>query len=82
MVKIWKLQDAKAQFSRMVREALDDGPQIVTRHGKEVAVLVSYEVYARLTAERPSLVAHLLAAPQVAKFEAPRDLDEVRDVEL
>jgi prevent-host-death family protein len=36
----WKLQDAKAQFSEVVRRARSGTPQIVTVHGEE-AVIVS-----------------------------------------
>ena len=36
----WKLQDAKAQFSEVVRRARSGKPQIVTVHGEE-AVIVS-----------------------------------------
>lgn len=41
----WQLQDAKQQFSRLVDRARSDGPQIVTRHGREVAVVISMEDY-------------------------------------
>ena len=37
--RAWKLQDAKAHFSQVVREAQQRGPQRVTVHGKGVAVL-------------------------------------------
>lgn len=38
----WKLQDAKARFSELVDRALADGPQVVTRHGENTVVVVSY----------------------------------------
>jgi prevent-host-death family protein len=38
----WKLQDAKARFSEVVDRALRHGPQIVTRHGQNTAVIVAY----------------------------------------
>jgi prevent-host-death family protein len=37
---IWKLQDAKARFSEVVRRARAGEPQHVTLHGKEVAVVL------------------------------------------
>ena len=43
----WKLQDAKARFSEVVDRALEDGPQIVTRHGKKVVVVVAYKDFAK-----------------------------------
>jgi len=38
----WRLQDAKARLSEVVERALHDGPQIVTRHGKNAVVIVAY----------------------------------------
>ena len=43
----WKLQDAKARFSEVVDRALEDGPQIVTRHGKKTVVVVAYKDFAK-----------------------------------
>jgi prevent-host-death family protein len=36
----WKLQDAKARFSELVRRARTGEPQHVTVHGKEAVVVV------------------------------------------
>lgn len=46
----WQLQDAKQQFSRLVDRAREGEPQLVTRHGKEVAVILDVDEYRRLTA--------------------------------
>ena len=46
----WKLQDAKARFSELVREARKGEPQRVTVHGKETVIVVDperFEVRAR-----------------------------------
>ncbi|PIE74408.1 MAG: hypothetical protein CSA18_05255 [Deltaproteobacteria bacterium] len=37
----WKLQDAKAQFSQVINDAIAFGPQRVTRRGKEVVVILT-----------------------------------------
>jgi prevent-host-death family protein len=39
----WKLHDAKARFSEVVRRARADGPQRVTIHGKDAVVIVAAE---------------------------------------
>jgi len=39
----WKLQDAKARFSELVRRARAGKPQQVTIHGKEAVVVVDPE---------------------------------------
>jgi antitoxin Phd len=36
----WRVQDAKARFSEFLEASLREGPQVVTRSGVEVAVLV------------------------------------------
>ena len=42
----WKLEDAKARFSEVVRLAKSRGPQVVTVRGEEAAVVVSAEEFA------------------------------------
>jgi prevent-host-death family protein len=37
----WPVQDAKQKFSSLVEAARTDGPQVVTRHGREIAVVLS-----------------------------------------
>lgn len=36
----WQLQEAKQQFSEVVRRTLDEGAQVVTRNGVEVVAVV------------------------------------------
>jgi prevent-host-death family protein len=55
------MQDAKARFSELLEACLNEGPQIVTRRGVEVAVLVSIEEWRRLPAAGPTLKELLLA---------------------
>jgi prevent-host-death family protein len=43
----WRLQDAKARFSEVVRLARDSGPQRVTLHGRDAVVVVSAETWDR-----------------------------------
>lgn len=71
----WQLQEAKQQFSRLVEAARDAGPQIVTRHGREVAVLLSIEEYRRLRGG--NLNNPLVEGPRDDEFA--RILDEIVD---
>lgn len=70
----WQLQDAKARFSRLVKQAIAEGPQKVTVHGEPAVVVMSCTDYRRLTEERPGLVEFLRASPL-----AGIDLDLERD---
>lgn len=61
-MSIWKEQDAKARFRELLKASTKDGPQVITRHGAELAVLVSINEWKRLQkASRGSLKALLLA---------------------
>ncbi len=44
----WKLEDAKARLSEVVRLAGTNGPQLVTIRGKEAAVILAPEEYRQL----------------------------------
>lgn len=84
--RAWQLQAAKNRFSEFVERALSEGPQIVTRRGKETAVLVSIDMYRELTGEkvpRRSFVELLLAAPKIrGGLAASRSQDTGRKVEI
>jgi prevent-host-death family protein len=64
----WTLQDAKNRFSAVVNAAARGEPQMVTRRGKWVSVVLSAEDYERLQrlerASAPSLGELLLQMPQ------------------
>ena len=61
----WQLQKAKSRFSEFLNAALKEGPQIVTRRGVEVAVLVPMEEWRRMkSASRPSMKELLLSSPR------------------
>lgn len=63
--KKWALQDAKAQFSEVVRRATTQGPQIVTYRGIDKAVVISVEEYRKLKPEKPSFIDVLLNGPKL-----------------
>ena len=78
----WKLQVAKAQFSKVVDDALPHGPQYVTRCG-EKAVVVSTQAYEELTTNLPSFKEFLLSVPKLDEgFEIERPKDYPRKIEL
>ncbi|WP_413990958.1 type II toxin-antitoxin system Phd/YefM family antitoxin [Labrys okinawensis] len=69
-MKAWPVQDAKAHFSELLDSCLSEGPQLVTRRGADMAVLVPVAEWQRLTrAARPTLK-ELLLAPS-PRFDIP-----------
>lgn len=63
-MRTWQLQEAKARFSELVREAEDGQAQLVSKHGAPCIVVVDVATYERLTAPGRSLVDALLSAPR------------------
>lgn len=80
----WQLQEAKNRFSEVVDEALAHGPQTVTRHGREVVVIMSIEEYQRLKHRPKSLLEVLRQIPEEYRVELDisRTPDYGRDIEL
>lgn len=75
MAHRWQLQEAKNRFSEVVDEALAHGPQIVTRHGQEVAVILSYAEYKQMQKAQLPLGEFLRQSP----LAGAEDLDLERD---
>jgi antitoxin Phd len=84
-MKAWKLEDAKNQFSEVVRRAAHE-PQLVTKNGRDAVVVMSVDAYARLVA--PANLAAFLRESPLAEVMASEGLDlsrpsdAGRDVEL
>ena len=77
----WKLEDAKNRFSEVVRLALAEGPQRVTRSGRDAVVVLSAAEYERLVASPVNLVDFLAASPLAAVLaEEQLDLERSRDM--
>jgi len=55
MARQWQIQEAKSRFSEVVDEALEHGPQIVSRRGVDVVVVLAYEEYKRLRQQNTPL---------------------------
>ena len=65
-LRAWQLETAKTRFSELFRRARNEGPQIVTRQGKEQVVVLPAEEFERLTrrARQPrSLVRFFAESP-------------------
>jgi antitoxin Phd len=78
----WQLQEAKQRFSDVIRSSAEEGAQFVTRHGKEVAVVIDIEEYRRLTGQSMDLKDYLLAGPKTDELEIHRSTEPSREVEL
>jgi len=77
----WQVQDAKQRFSELIRTAHVDGPQFVTRHGEEVAVVIDIAEYRHLKGETSDFKDYLRSGPGFDDLdldrtgELPRSID-------
>ncbi len=83
-MQAWQMQTAKAQFSEVVRSAKLDGPQDITVHGKSVAVVVSRELFDRLSGNTESLVQFMRQSPLYGmdEIDLSRDKSPNRAIDL
>ena len=79
---VWQVQDAKTRLSELIERARTEGPQTITRHGAERAIVLSIEDYRALASHKPDFKAYLLGGPKVDDFSVERDPDTGRAVEL
>jgi antitoxin Phd len=76
----WKLEDAKNRFSELVRRAGSEGPQLVTKHGREAAVVLGVEEYRRLI--QPDNLVEFLATSPLAEALREGTLELTRSPDL
>lgn len=79
----WKLEDAKARFSEVVRQAREDGPQRVSVRGHDAVVILSVEEFERLTPAVPRVpFVQFMEDLYLGGLDLEREADHGRDVEL
>lgn len=82
----WQIQTAKARFSEVFRRARTEGPQRITRQGKEGVVMIADEQYEQLVGKShqpKSIVQFFRESPLVGiDLDLERAKDEARDIEL
>lgn len=85
---MWQLQEAKNRLCQLVDEVQKKGPQVITRRGTEIAVLISYSDYLKLkgkktTGQKQSLSEFLAASPLAGSgIKIERDKSLGRTIEL
>jgi prevent-host-death family protein len=77
----WQVQDAKQRFSELIRSAQVDGPQVVTRHGQEIAVVIDISEYRQLTGQLIDFKDFLRSGPDFDDLELDRRADLPRSID-
>jgi prevent-host-death family protein len=80
MKRVWQIQEAKNKFSEVVEEALKHGPQVITKRGRETAIVLSWEDYRRMALRQKKLSEFFAASPLVGvELDLTRDPSPMRD---
>ena len=80
MNRTWQLQEAKQKLSKVVDAALNQGPQIITRHGKEVVIVIGYERFKIMTSSDQKLSDFFRNSPLAGEeLDLTRDTSPLRD---
>ena len=78
LLRVWTLSQAKARLGVVIDMAAE-GPQVITRRGNEVAVVLSRSDYAALQGDQTGLVEFFRRSPLVGvELEILRDRNTAR----
>ncbi len=80
-MRLWQLQDAKHRINELVECALREGPQLITKRGRNAVVVLAASEYRRLTGG-DGLVSLLLQAPRGELLEHSRPTEPIRALKL
>jgi prevent-host-death family protein len=79
----WSVAKAKAHLSEVVNRALSEGPQLITRHGRQAVVVVSVEEWERKTKRTDTLADFFARSPlRGSKLRIKRIRGGVRPIDL
>ena len=82
---VWQVQTAKQRFSELVDRAVSEGPQIVTKHGRETVVVLEIGEFRRLSGRSSdglTFKEFLLSIPKTDDLVIERLKDPPREIDL
>lgn len=81
--KTWQLQEAKARFSELVNEVVEDGYHTITKNGQPVVVVISCEEFEKLKMPKNTIAEFFAQSPfSTFDLEIERTKDFVREIDL
>ena len=79
----WTVAEAKAKFSEIIKRAMSEGPQTITRKGRTAAVVVGAEEWQRKTKRVGSLADFFAASPlRGSGLKVRRRMERPRKINL
>ena len=81
--RTWAVAKAKAHLSAVIDQALAEGPQTITRHGRTAVVVVSAEEWERKARRKGNLAEFFASSPlRNTRVKIKRRNDKPREVEI
>ncbi len=81
--RVWQLQEAKARFSELVNEVIEDGYQTITKNGNPVVLVISTKEFEKLTKPKNTLLDFFRDAPLPdVDIDVERNKDTGRAIDL
>jgi prevent-host-death family protein len=77
-VVAWHIEEATQHFSVIVKRALEEGPQFISRDGTPIVVVIAAEEYERLLNPLPSFKEFLLNGPDFSHLDLTRPAEPPR----
>lgn len=77
----WQLAEAKNRLSEVVRRALAEGPQRISRRNEAVMVIAESD-YQNLVGQQPSFIDYLMSGPSFDDLCLERDRRPARHIDL
>ncbi|MFL9455528.1 MULTISPECIES: type II toxin-antitoxin system Phd/YefM family antitoxin [Nostocales] len=79
-MKQWQLQEAKNKLSEVIEEAIHQGPQVITKRGVEVAIVLSYREYQKMLSAQQKLSTFFQTSPLAeVELDLSRDKSDARE---
>jgi prevent-host-death family protein len=79
----WTIAEAKARFSQLIERARSNGPQIITRHERTAAVVVSADEWTQRIRRSGNLAEFFAASPLAGSgITVERRRDRARKIDL
>ena len=80
MSNVWQLQEAKNKLSEVVEQAVNHGPQVITRRGVETVIVLAYAEYRKMLLNQTKLSVFFGESPLAGKdVDLTRDKSRLRD---
>ena len=71
----WQIQEAKNKLSEVVQKTLQTGPQVISKHGTDIVVMLSIAEYKKMRKGKTNIVDFFRKSPLVGKINLDRNKD-------